>query len=559
MKKTLITVLVVIALVLALVVSGAVGYLWYRNNHVFVEGTPYPVDAQDLDLRQEDISFAHYNELKSLLPECTVLWNVPFQGGKVSNDSASLTISSLTLEDVEILVKYFPALETVDASACPDYAMLELLKVQLPYARVNYQVSLGEASFAPDTTELVLNVGEYDLETLQENLLYLPNVKTINLKTPELTAEQVEGLRAAYPEIAIACTVEILGREYDTETTELDLSNMTSADVAEVTAKLPLLPGLAHVDLTGENEVSSLSKEDAKLLMQTAPGVVFDYRFDFYGLTLSTAEEEVHVKNKKIGDEGEEEIRLALDLMKNCKRFVLEYCQVSNEVLAKIREDYREQTKVVWRVSFGKGTTLTDAQIIRAVYDLVDDNCYNLVYCEDARFMDLGHNEWLDACDFIAGMPNLEGVILSGSPIKSLEPFRNCKKLKFLEVAFCEYLTDASPLAECTSLEMINISNTHIVDLSPLDALPLTTLVARMWTTAGVNSRVPVEEQERFRAAQPDCASYFSDKKNPYGPGWRYTEDGKDYLEYYAMLRSIFRYELDPKIPNHVGWYLENE
>ncbi len=557
MKKTLITVLVVIALVLALLVAGAVGYLWYRNNHVFVEGTPYPIDAQGLDLRQEDISFAHYDELTSLLPDCPVLWNVPFQGNKLSNDAVSVTVTDLTAEDIGILEKYFSGLETVEASGCHNYPMLEVLKAQLPYVRVNYQVSLGTIAVAPDATELVLEVGDYDLETLTENLLYLPKVKSLKLKTPELTAEQVDSLRAAYPEIAIGCTAVILCVVYDTETTELDLSDLASSDVAEVIEKLPLLPGLTHVDLTGDNQVSTLSKADAKALMEAAPGVVFDYRFDFYGLTLSTAEEEVHIKNKKIGDEGEEEIRLALDLMKNCRRFVLEYCQVSNEVLAKIREDYRDQTKVVWRVNFGKGTTLTDAEIIRAVYDLVDDNCHDLVYCEDARFMDLGHNEWLDACDFVAGMPNLEAVILSGSPIKSLEPFRSCKKLKFLEVAFCEYLTDASPLAECTSLEMLNISNTHIVDLSPLDELPLTRMVARMWTTAGVNSRVPVEEQTRFQAAQPECESYFSDKKNPYGPGWRYTEDGKDYLEYYAMLRDVFRYSLDPAIPNHVGWYLE--
>ena len=34
-KKTLITILVVIALVLALLVAGALGFLWYRDNHVF--------------------------------------------------------------------------------------------------------------------------------------------------------------------------------------------------------------------------------------------------------------------------------------------------------------------------------------------------------------------------------------------------------------------------------------------------------------------------------------------------------------------------------------------
>ncbi len=560
MKKGVVTVLTVIALVLALAVAGALGYLWYRNNHIFVEDGVYPINAESLDLRGEDISFVHFDDVQSQLPACDIVWDVPFQGGKVSSDSREVTISSLSMEDAAVLVGYFPELAVVDASACGDYKVLEILKAQLPNAEVRYSVSLGGVSADPKETELVLEAGEYTLEAMMENLLYLPQVKTIQLKMPQITREEVEALREAYPQIAITCTVEILGQEYDTETTQLDLSMLASSEVPEVAEKLSLLPGLTHVDLTGSNPASTLSKEDAKTLMAAAPNVVFDYRFDFYGEILSTADEEVHIKNKKIGDEGESEVRLALDLMTNCKRFVLEYCQISNEVLAKIREDYRDRTKVVWRVSFGKGNAMTDAQVIRAVYDLVDDNCHDLVYCEDARFMDIGHNEWLDGCDFISGMKSLEYVILSGSPIKSLEPFRSCKNLKFLEIAFCEYLTDASPLAECTSLEMLNISNTRIVDLSPLDNLPLTNLVARMWTTTGVSSRVSVEEQERFMEANPNCKSYFSDKKNPYGGGWRYEDgDGITPLPAYSLLRRVFRYELDPNIPNHVGWYLKDE
>ena len=41
MSKKVVTVLAVIALVLALVVAGALGFLWYRNTHVFVEGKAY--------------------------------------------------------------------------------------------------------------------------------------------------------------------------------------------------------------------------------------------------------------------------------------------------------------------------------------------------------------------------------------------------------------------------------------------------------------------------------------------------------------------------------------
>ena len=553
MSKRLVTVLAVITLILALVVAGAVGFLWYRDTHVFVDGKAYSNREESMDLREETMSIEHYNQLHALLPDCTIIWNVPFQNGTVSSDSEELTIAALSKEDIELLAAYFPNLKRVDATQCGDYAMLETLQQRLPEVEVIYEVTLGGKSFAPDTTELVLEPGDYTLDTLTGNLQYLPNVTAITLKTPDLTLEQAEQLRAEFPGITLHFTVELLGREYGEDTTELDLSAMTAEQVEEIAQRLSMLPALETLTLSDAEGNSQLSKEDVKVLQEAVPNAVIDYSFDFFGTKLSTAEEEVHIKNVKIGDEGEAEVRAALDILPNCKRFVLENCQISNEVMAKIRDDYRDRTKVVWRVSFGQGSTLTDAQIIRAVYDLVDTNCANLVYCEDARFMDIGHNEFLKESSFISGMKSLEYVIISGSMISDLKPFANCKNLKVLEAAFCEYIYSAEGLEGCESLERLNISYTHITDLSPLDDLNLVNLCA-MYEG---KSRVPQEEQERFKALKPDCKMTFVGSQ-PYGSAWRYDDDNNP-LEWYATIRKVFRYDIFPATPNHVGWYLNGE
>ena len=553
MSKKLVTILAVIALILALVVAGAVGFLWYRDTHVFVDGKAYSNREESMDLREETMSIEHYNQLHALLPDCTIIWNVPFQNGTVSSDSEELTIAALSKEDIELLAAYFPNLKRVDATQCGDYAMLEALQQRLPEVEVIYEVTLGGKSFAPDTTELVLEPGDYTLDTLTGNLQYLPNVTAITLKTPDLTLEQAEQLRAEFPGITLHFTVELLGREYGEDTTELDLSAMTAEQVEEIAQRLSMLPALETLTLSDAEGNSQLSKEDVKVLQEAVPNAVIDYSFDFFGTKLSTAEEEVHIKNVKIGDEGEAEVRAALDILPNCKRFVLENCQISNEVMAKIRDDYRDRTKVVWRVNFGKGSTLTDAQIIRAVYDLVDTNCANLVYCEDARFMDIGHNEFLKESSFISGMKSLEYVIISGSMISDLKPFANCKNLKVLEAAFCEYIYSAEGLEGCESLERLNISYTHITDLSPLDDLNLVNLCA-MYEG---KSRVPQEEQERFKALKPDCKMTFVGSQ-PYGSAWRYDDDNNP-LEWYATIRKVFRYDIFPATPNHVGWYLKDE
>ena len=94
MKKTLVTILIVLVLVLALGIAGVVGFLWYRDNHVFVEGDAYDITLQSLDLTEKDISVAYYDELQAKLPDCNIRWMVPFQGNKYPNDWSGLQVSS---------------------------------------------------------------------------------------------------------------------------------------------------------------------------------------------------------------------------------------------------------------------------------------------------------------------------------------------------------------------------------------------------------------------------------------------------------------------------------
>ena len=548
MKNKLVTVLIIIMVVLALICAGAIGFLWYRSSHVFVERKAYSVKAEYLDLREEDISFDHFDQLHELLPECQILWNVPFQNGVLSSDSTSVSVSDLTAGEIDLLLKYLPLLKTVDASACSNYEILELLKTKAPEIDVQYSVSLGSRAFAPDTAELVLESGDYTYEALTANLVHLPEVNTILLKKPELTLEQIDALKEAYPQISFSFTVEILGEEYDGNTTELALADLTHEDVETVGAKFALLPNLEYVDLTDLNGKSSLEKADVKALMDFAPEAVFQYTFDFHGVTVSTDSEEVIVQNRVTSD-NVEELRQALDLMRNCKRFVLNACQIPGDTMAEIRNEYRDKVKLVWRIYFGNGTTLTDAEVIRSVYDLVDDNSHDLVYCEDCRYMDIGHDEYLDSIDFVSGMTSLEVVIISGSPIKDLSPFSNCKNLRILEAANCGYITDVSPLAACTKLEMLNICYTKVTDLSALDDIALTHLQAK----GLYRMMIPMEEQERFNEKHPDCWSAFIVDGQPYGIGWRYDRENNA-MDWYKDIQKAFRY---PNAPNDVGWYLD--
>ena len=324
MKKTLVTILIVLLLVAALGAAGFIGFNWYRDNHVFVDGDAYEITTQSLDLTGEDISVAYYEELQAKLPDCQIKWMVPFQGNKYPNDRSGLQVSSLTVEEIEYIAKYFPNLEQLIANQDNhQYDMLAVAEAALPECDVQYSVNLGHAGHVRDHKSETVHLefqdfaGEaYDFDALMQNLTYLPDLKQLTLQNVAYSLEQVQSLKEAYPAVAISATVEVFGQEYDMEVAELDLSDMTGQDAVAVVEQLKKLPNLTRVNLTPENGIGALSLEDVKALMDAVPDVTFDFAFDFYGTRLSTADEEVHIKNTKIGDEGEQNIRNALDLLK---------------------------------------------------------------------------------------------------------------------------------------------------------------------------------------------------------------------------------------------------
>ena len=539
MKKVLLWILV-----LALLAGAAYGgWYWYRETHIFVEDAVYAKNSEVLDLRGTDISREHFDSVHAQLPDCQILWDVPFQGTLVSSDTTAFTLDYLHKSDIEMLA-YFPGLQTIDATQCTDYALLEQLTAAYPNVEVTYEVSIGSRNLAPNVTELTLKPEDFDYQILMTNLAFLPEVTSIRFEETTLSLEEISAVADAYPNISTSYSVLMAGNIYEMDTTEVNLSALTSENIDSVLAQMVMLPAITSIELMDDSGNSNLTLLDVQKLQEVRPDTIFHYSFELFGKTLSTETERVEFANQKIGNENLDLLRQALDVMDKCTYVLLDNCRFSNKALAELRDDYRDRTKIVWRVWFGEGSCLTDAEVIRSTFDLVDDNCHDLVYCEDVRFIDFGHNEYLDACEFVRGMPNLEFIILSGAPIKDLSPFENCKKLKNLEIAFCHYITDLSPLVNCESLEMINIGATQVTDLSPLDDLNITMLMAS-------GGKVSYAEQQRFAQVHPDCWATY--RGNQYGSGWRYDKDNKP-LPWYQEIADHFGY---PEPKNNAGWYLD--
>ena len=442
-------------------------------------------------------------------------------------EEVTLVVTEQTIHQLED----YPNLKKADLSGSTCYAQIADYAKEHPQVEVIYTIDLGASQPNADVETLTLESFDYDL--LLENLRYFPRLRELNLPGMELTFQQLQELRLTYPELSLGYTIALLDQEISSETIEADLSAMTSEDVEKVAAALPLLPNLRTVKLSDEEGNSALSVEEVYTLQESAPEVMLDYTFDLFGQRISTTDERVEFHSKKIGDSREPELRQALDIMKGCKYLLLEHCYFSDEVLAQLREDYRDQTKIVWRIYFAKaGSCLTDRTVLRYVYNVTNSTVKQLKYCEDVEYIDFGHNEILSDWSWVSNMPRLKAIIASGSIIKDLTPFENCKELEFLELSNCGLVTDLSPLSGCESLKRLNISYTHVEDLSPLDKLPLECFVY-------VKPRASQEELDRFGEVHPECLTQY--EGNEYGTPWRYEENG-DPTPYYAKLQEVFHY-----------------
>ena len=436
-------------------------------------------------------------------------------------------------------LSYYTSLKELDLSGSTCYPqIMEYIRMN-PQVKVTYTVDFGGTVAGCGTTSLVLQKDQFDPELVLKNLAYLPELTALSLPDTDLPNETLAALEEAYPELAFTYTITLLGNSYPRDTTHLDLTDITSAQASQAAPVLGQFTNLETVNLMNDSGSCQLSISDVKNLVDAAPGVKFHYSFSLFGKTISTDDETVTYKNITLNDSSVEDLRAALGIMTGCDAFILDGCNLSNEELAAIREDFAN-VELAWRVYFGKYTCLTNKEDIRAVYNVDDSNVSNLKYCRKAKYIDMGHNDTLTDLSFVGYMPELEILIASGCSVKDLSGFENCKKLEFLELAYCGLLSDLTPLAECESLKYLNVSYTKVSNLQPLDGLPLERFFC-------IHSRVGAEEQKIFQQIHDTCWTHFYAGDNPYGIGWRY-DDSRTYSEIYKKIREIWNYDKLDKI-----------
>ena len=455
--------LLIVLLVLVLLGSVAAGLHWNLENYVLVDMKLYPKAAQQLDLRGEEISIKHYEKLQQKLPDCEILWNIPFQDQMLPHDTREITVQTLSEQDIRA-ISCFPRLETVKADGCTDYENLLTLSLSRPELRVEYAVQLGGESFAGTAKQISLVAVAADIP----RLAYLPRLQKVLCSGGG--AEDIALLK----EYCQQQNVEFLVMLGD-EMIPLDARKVTAGAITdEQLGLLEFLPEMTTLHIRNPQA----SPEKLQALQAARPEVKITWEQELYGTVYTSDAEEMDFSGAKIRDLKELEQKMAY--FPEVETVFLGECGLDNELLAQHREQVRDQYKLVWTVSCGsKMKTRTDARtfmpVREGVYYFNDEEAYNLRYCEEMVCIDIGHMS-IHNIDFVEFMPDLEYLILAHTQLNYIEPIRHCKKLKFLELDWSP-LKDLTPLTECTALEDLNLGNTF-ADFAPIKEM---TWLKNLW------------------------------------------------------------------------------
>ena len=518
------------------------------------------VTAEDLDLIRQLPSLALLDgrgtESGALLHafsktvDYPVLWSVTLGDDRVDSDATELIVpaSVTTAEAVTAALADLPNVVTVDLRQSGlDNGQLMALTAALPDVQFLYSVTIQGVQDQGDTKVLELNADlGLDWAQIAQEIALLPDLEKIVVKG-SLTLEQAAFLLEGANGVPVSYSVSVKGCSISSEDTEADFSDLLPSELSTIQAALTVLPNIRKVNLDPAGGKSKWTLDEANQLQSFREGLLVNYTTSAFGVSFSLADEVVSF-NKKNLKRKVEELKLLLPYLRNVKRVDMENCNIDNETMAALRDEF-PQPKLVWRVKVGAYSVRTDAWMIKfsaaGSKTLQDKDVKNLIYCREIKYLDLGHNKLHHINSFVPYMPDLE-VCIMYNPLSDIKGIENCPKLEFFECYSCN-ISDLSPLAACTELKHLDACFNYITDITPLYGL---TKLERLWIS---RNNIPKEQLKTFSELVPNCVVNTT-VHNPTGDGWREDETGA-YVPRYALLRQQFRYDYTQLRSYGDGWW----
>lgn len=325
-----------ISLLAILVCVAVCGVIYFNHTYIVIDAQVYQRDREELDLsgapvedvekiaelhslrkldlRDTQITAEEYGMLCQALPDCEILWSIPFQDSYQDMDLTALKLDRCTDQDLDALA-LFAKLETVDATACADLEMIMRLKERYPNLAVHYNVPLGDAVYREDTRELILD--QVDSAQMETALRCLPELEKVVLTGAVPDNDTVLNWVTQYPDVVFQWFFEVCGVPVSSLDTKLILNEIPMESVEEVESSLKYFRDLQVVEMCDcgipSEEMDALWKRHpetrfvwtvnvGKCKLRTDVTVFMPYQFGYDGFS-------------KLRDEHTAELKYCVDII----------------------------------------------------------------------------------------------------------------------------------------------------------------------------------------------------------------------------------------------------
>lgn len=372
---------------------------------------------QVLDLRDTGLTLEAYEQLQSNLPDCQILWQVPFQNGFLELDTQEVTLSSIAEQDREAL-KYLKNLQTIDARGCEDWEQLLQLQQHYPQCLVKYTVPIGPVVLDQDAE--TAEIPDADPEEVMEKLRFLPRLKSVCFTGVIPDNEAIYEMKLAYPEVEFLWQFTLCGVEVSSGDAQIDLSGIPMDSVAQVEESLRYFNHLEKVIMCD----CGISSEDMDALWKRNPEVRFVWSIQIDDNQIRT--DETTFMPYKLGYLG------------------------SNVEGEKLRDSQCTELKY-----------LVDIVCMDMGHMAVQDISF-VSYMPNLEYLLLGDNRITDISP-LAGLQKLKHVELFVNHITDVSPLAQCPALEDVNLCYNE-VTDIAPLLEMESLKNLWIAGRYLTE-----------------------------------------------------------------------------------------------
>lgn len=245
-----------------------------------VKQSHFDSDAEEVDLRQLQLSTDELRELFARYPDKRFAYRVPLLGERYAPDTEALDLRGKTPDAaaIEDALMLLPAVDAIDLRGVPASAQtVAALSDAFPDIDFKFTFDVPQGELTTDDTEIRVTGGYDELMAYVDFIDYMPNLVKVDAGEIELTSAQVDEIQTHANGKKVLYGLEVFGKKVTSDVTELNLDGVPVPDVAAMEACIARLPNLTKVSLLD----SGLTQDECGQLFDAHPDIKFVFWIEF--------------------------------------------------------------------------------------------------------------------------------------------------------------------------------------------------------------------------------------------------------------------------------------